>query len=155
MLVPGAGRGHDAIAWARGGHVATAVDFAPLAVEGARTLARERGVELEVVQADIFDLPRSLVGSFDLVWEQTCLCAIDPERRTDYVDSMHRALRPDGELVALLWNHGREGGPPWNMEPEAITELLAPRFERRSIETVDASITDRTPEYLTRFVRRG
>lgn len=155
VLVPGAGLGHDAIAWARGGHVATAVDFAPLAVEGARALARERGVELEVVQADIFDLPASLAGSFDLVWEQTCLCAIDPERRSDYADSMYRALRPEGELVALLWNHGREGGPPWNMDPEAITGLLAPRFERRSIAPVDASVADRTPEYLTRFVRRG
>lgn len=154
VLVPGAGRGHDAIAWARAGHVATAVDFAPLAVEGARRLAAQRGVELELVEADIFDLPTRLHGAFDLVWEQTCLCAIEPERRPEYVESMHRALVAGGELFALLWNHGREGGPPWNMEPEAITELLAPRFERRSLVPVEASTAAREPEYLTRFTRR-
>ena len=46
VLVPGAGYGHDAIAWARAGYEVTAVDFAPLAVEGARARAAEQGVSL-------------------------------------------------------------------------------------------------------------
>src|SRR5689334_17318379 len=76
VLVPGAGRGHDAVAWAEAGHEVVAVDFAPMAVAAGRENAAARGLAIEVREADIFALPGDLAGSFDLVWEQTCFCAI-------------------------------------------------------------------------------
>lgn len=51
----------------RGARV-TAVDFSPVALERARSLAKLCDVELETVESDATALPRSLDGRFDLVY---------------------------------------------------------------------------------------
>jgi SAM-dependent methyltransferase len=152
VLCPGAGRGHDAIAWAAAGHDVVAVDIAPTAVSEAATLAADRGVGLELLQADVFDLPRDLVGSFGVVWEQTCLCSLDPARRTEYVDVVWRMLRPRGRLWALLWNHGEGGGPPWDLSPALARGIFSPRFEILEVERVTTGT--RQDEFLLQAVRR-
>lgn len=152
VLVPGAGYGHDAIAWARAGYDVTAVDFAPLAVQGLRDRAEAQGVQLEALSADIFALPGALAGTFDIVWEQTCLCAIDPGRRDEYVSMLQRALVPGGRVYALLWNHERGGGPPFDL-PSALAEgLFAPRFE--VLDNTRQPDSDRAGEYLLTLARR-
>ena len=152
VLVPGAGRAHDARAWARAGHHVTAVDFAPMAVEEAQRLAADEGVALEVELSDVLNLPSKLRGTFDLVWEQTCLCALPPEHREAYVASMHGALVPSGQLIALLWNHGKEDGPPYDMIPAEVEALFAPHFELEKREEVPE--TSRAVEHLFRWRRR-
>lgn len=146
VFVPGAGYGHDAIAWAEAGFTVLAADFAPLAVEGIRDRAEKAHVALTALESDIFALPSELDTSFDIVWEQTCLCAIDPARRGEYVQTMHRLLKPKGTLYALLWNHQRQGGPPYDL-PRAITlALFAPVFDVLRVDTVHGS--SRAGEYL-------
>ena len=44
VLVPGCGRGHDAIGWAQAGATATGLDFAPLALEAAHASVCLRAV---------------------------------------------------------------------------------------------------------------
>ena len=153
VLVPGAGFGHDAIAWARHGAQVVAVDFAPLAIMGLKERAREAQVALEAVEADLFALPEAWAGSFDVVWEQTCLCAIDPARRGEYVQAMHRMLRPGGTLYALLWNHGREGGPPHDLPEPVARELFREHFEVTSVTQVEGSA--RQGEYLMTLAKRS
>ncbi len=152
ILVPGAGRGHDAAAWAREGHHVTAVDFAPLAVEEGRALARTLGVTMEFLCADVLALPAAL-GRVDIVWEQTCLCAIQPEERRVYLREMHRVLAPRGQLLALLWNHGGEGGPPYDMPRATVEALMDGLFALESVEEVPDSPEQRRPEFLYRFRR--
>ena len=147
VLVPGAGRGHDAIAWSRAGHRVTALDFAPQAVQAARRLAREQNATLQVAQEDLFALPPRLQGKFDLIWEHTCLCALDPARRPEYVCAMAGALRqPAGRWFALLWNHQRQGGPPFDLSPDTVKALLETRF--RVTEPTPVKGTQRPGEYL-------
>ncbi len=153
VLVPGAGRGLDAIAWAEAGHEVVAIDFAPLAVASMRERVAARGVAIEVLQADIFQLPEALAGTFDRVWEQTCFCAIPVERRGDYVRSMASVLRPGGCLVGLLWNHGRPGGPPYDVRREDVEALFPPLFTVDRIEAVPDSIARRAPEMLVTLRR--
>ena len=148
VLVPGAGRGLDAIAWAQAGHEVVAIDFAPLAVAAMREHTAARGIAMEVLQADIFQLPQAFAGTFDRVWEQTCFCAIPVERRADYVRAMATVLRPGGRLVGLLWNHGEEGGPPFDVRREDVEALFPPLFTVESIEAVPDSVAGRTPELL-------
>jgi SAM-dependent methyltransferase len=148
VLVPGAGRGNDAIAWAEAGHEVVAVDFANLAVAAAREQAAARGVSMEVLEADVFALPAALAGSFDLAWEQTCFCAIPVERRPDYARAMAEVLRPGGRLFALLWNHGREGGPPFDVRREDVEAVFPPRFVVERVEAVPDSAPRRVPELL-------
>lgn len=151
VLVPGAGYGHDAMAWARAGYEVTAVDFAPLAVEGMRDRARAQGVTLEVLQADVLDLPRELNAKFDFIWEQTCLCALYPEMRDAYVASMARSVAPEGRYIGLFWNHGNPGGPPYDMPPDLVERLFGPAFQIDQIEPVPASVSVRDPEFLARM----
>lgn len=146
VLVPGAGFGHDAIAWARAGFQVTAVDFAPLAVAGLRERAAAAHVVLEALHADLFALPAELSGTFDLVWEQTCLCAIEPSLRDDYVDVLHRVLKPSGLVHALLWNHQRAGGPPFDLPVPLTHALFKPRFDL--LETTRLKDSGRAGEYL-------
>jgi SAM-dependent methyltransferase len=156
VLVPGAGPGHDAIAWARAGHDVVAVDFAPSAVAAARARARKAGVSLEVVEADVFALPPEFAGAFDVVWEQTCYCAIPLDRRRAYATAMARALKPGGVFLGLLWHHGQEGGPPFDVTVADVRGDLAEAFEEVSIEPVVDSVESRASEFLATFrVREG
>jgi SAM-dependent methyltransferase len=154
VLVPGAGRAHDALAWAEAGHDATAVDFAPLAVAAAREAALARGLPLTVREADIFALPDDLAGAFDVVWEQTCFCAIPPDRRPDYARAMAACLAPGGQLIGLFWAHGREGGPPFDVQRDHIQAILGARFEITAMEDVPDSPPGRSPEILA-WLRRS
>src|SRR5205085_587500 len=127
MLVPGAGSGHDARAFARRGFDVTAVDFAADAVRILRAQA-EPGETLDVLQADIFELPHALDATFDYVLEYMCFCAIDPQRRPDYADLMARLLKPGGLHIQLAFPLGkREGGPPFPVVADGVVFL----FERR------------------------
>lgn len=154
VLVPGAGFGHDALAWARAGHGVTAVDLAVSATDALSARAQRAGLPLRVLTADLFHLPTDLSSAFDLVWEQTCYCAIPPERRLDYVRAMADALVPGGLLLALLWNHGQPGGPPYDVRWEEARSLFLGRFAERSVEPVPDSVPGRSHETLVTLVRR-
>ena len=129
VAVPGAGRGHDARLLARRGHRVTAFDFSEAAVTEARRLAAAEAVELTVEQRDVFTLPRDHAGVFDGVWEYTCFCAIDPDRRDEYARVLHAILRPGGLLLACFFPL-RDGtdGPPFPVSRGDIERALAGRF---------------------------
>ena len=126
MIVLGAGSGHDADYFAAAGFDVTAVDFAPQAAAAMR--ARQgSGARWTVIEGDIFALPAALDGTFDIVLEYTCYCAIYPEQREAYVALVRRLLRPGGMWVALAFPIGRRpGGPPFVVQPDAVVA----RFER-------------------------
>ena len=153
VLVPGAGTGQDALAWARAGHTVTAVDIAPSAIAALRAAAAEAGLRVRAEVGDLFALPEGYGAAFDAVWEQTCFCAIQPGQRAAYVRAMAAALRPQGWLYGLFWNHGMEGGPPHDVSPEQVTDLFLPTFELRGREPVRVSAGTRSNEFLVRLQR--
>lgn len=59
--------GQDTLSWARRGAMVTGVDFSPAAIEAARTLAAEIGVEARFVLSDVLQLDEVLTDRFDLV----------------------------------------------------------------------------------------
>jgi len=154
ILVPGAGYGHDALAWAHAGHRATAVDIAPTAVAGVAARAREAGLDLDAIVADLFALPEDWRGRFDAVWEQTCFCAVNPDQRALYVDAMADVLKPGGMLYALLWNHGMEGGPPWSINESDVRTWFTTRFEVEHVDDVEQSAGERYHEFVVRMRRK-
>jgi SAM-dependent methyltransferase len=160
MLVFGAGRGHDAVAFARRGFDVTAVDFAPSAIAAIQESAHEAGVRLQAIEADLFDLSDRFHEHFDYVLEYTCFCAIDPSRRAEYLRLVAGVLRPGGRLLALLFpSEPREGGPPFrvtlgdlisNLPPdltlarsEEPADSIKPRMGRETLAIVSKS---RSPE---------
>jgi SAM-dependent methyltransferase len=154
VLVPGAGHGRDAVAWAAAGHEVTALDHAPGALEACHRYGRETGVRLRVLLADVLHLPRDLEGAFDAVWEQTCFCALPPEERRAYAREMARALRPGGRFFGLFWRHGRRGGPPYDVTEACVRAHFEAFFEIVEIQPV-LSLPHRQREFLAVMRRRG
>ena len=151
VFVPGAGRGHDALCWARAGHPVTALDLAPTAVEQGRALT---GEPVAWVLGDLFALPPALRGAFDIVWEQTCLCALPPDRRFDYALAVASVLRPGGTFHGVLWEHGKEGGPPWSITEEIARDALGGAFEIERIERIPDWSKQRWNEFMIQARRR-
>ncbi len=124
MLVICAGRGYDARLFARLGFEVTAVDFAEEAVREMKSLI-EPDISLEVMQADLFDLPVFMNEEFDYILEYTCFCAIDPQRRAEYIHSVSSLLKPGGIYIALAFPiGGRKGGPPFVVTPDELIDPL-------------------------------
>jgi len=60
--------GLDTLSWARRGARVTGVDLSPEAITTARRLAAECGLAADFVAANLYELPTSLTGRFDIVF---------------------------------------------------------------------------------------
>jgi 2-polyprenyl-3-methyl-5-hydroxy-6-metoxy-1,4-benzoquinol methylase len=60
--------GLDTMSWARRGASVTGADFSAVAIEIARALAGELGIEARFVQSELYELPKHLDGRFDVVY---------------------------------------------------------------------------------------
>jgi methyl halide transferase len=112
VLIPGCGRGHEAVELARRGFQVTALDIAPTALEHLAAELAAAGVEAERVCADA--LTWQPAQPFDAIYEQTCLCALDPGHWAAYEQQLFAWLRPGGKLFALFMQSERAGGPPFH-----------------------------------------
>jgi hypothetical protein len=128
VLVLGAGNGHDAAYFAKQGHLVTAIDFADGAVEGMK--ARYGDLEnMKVLKADAFNLPENWAARFDLVFEHTCYCAINPERRNELVKVWHKLLAPGGHLLGIFFVNEMNFGPPFGGSEWEVRERLKSGFD--------------------------
>ena len=130
VLVPGCGTGHDARALAATADEVVGLDISPSAVKRAKAHPVVGGERYML--ADLFALPPSLRGAFDVVFEHTCFCAIHPERRPDYVAAVASALAPGGRLLAVFYldpglDPG-ETGPPFGVTRAELDALFGSRF---------------------------
>ncbi len=154
ILIPGAGRGWEAIYLARLGFQVTVVDFAPEAISSVRREAEREGVKVNLVEEDLFLLDPERHGLFDYLLEQTCFCAIDPPRRPEYVQMAARMIHPGGELVGLFYIHGREGGPPWTTTAEEVRILFRQEFDFVEFALSSQSVESRKGEEILARLRR-
>ncbi len=60
--------GLDTLSWAKLGAQATGVDFSDKAIDLAKSLSEETGLEARFICSDIYDLPQVLTDSFDIVF---------------------------------------------------------------------------------------
>lgn len=124
VVVPGCGFGHDAAALAGLGYETTGLDFAPLALAGAR---ERHGEAVRWAQEDWFT---TALGPWDALFDHTCLVAIDPARRPAYVAACARNLVPGGLWLAVVF-HDVQGrpGPPHAIPMAELRRLAEPAFE--------------------------
>ena len=125
ILVPGCGRGHDCQKLARHKFKVTGVDIAPKAVAEARALAKAKGVPVTYRLGDFLKTTRR---GFDLVFEHTCFCAIDPALRDRYVKSLVKVLKPGGHYLAVFYNIQPRTGPPFGTTRAELLERFGPHF---------------------------
>jgi cyclopropane fatty-acyl-phospholipid synthase-like methyltransferase len=124
ILVPGCGRGHDANAWAQAGFDTTGLDLSNLAVTEARTLYQSQP-SLAFFPGDF--LNDSPDQAFDIVFEHTLFCAIDPAKRDDYARALERWLKPGGLFLAIHFFLPKDrDGPPFGTDLDEVTSYFSP-----------------------------
>ena len=146
ICILGAGNGWDALNFAEKGHDVTAVDFSFTAIENMRKISHKRGIDINILHSDIFNIGKSYNAAFDIVLEYTCYCAIDPDRRIDYVNLVDRILKPAGRLVALFFPLGKElnnEGPPFLVDLNSTLNLFSKIFYLNKKEIPKLSIERR------------
>ena len=89
--------GLDTLSWARRGAHVTGVDFSQTAIDMARTLAAQTGLDARFVCADVCDLPASLDDAFDIVFTSYGVLSWLPDLER-WAAGIARCLRPGGVL---------------------------------------------------------
>jgi len=127
VLVPGCGRGHELVALGRAGIAALGLDYTPAAVEAARANLGDLPGRVELADVLQWQSPELQ----DIVYEQTCLCALHPDHWQPYAQQIHRWLKPGGLLLALFMQARRESaeqgvveGPPYHCDINAMRALF-------------------------------
>lgn len=140
VLVPGCGRGHDALALARAGWDVIAIDMAPAVADIVTGVLEPTGGRFGLV--DLFDddaLDEVLSQRpVDLVFDHTLFCALPLHRRPDFGAVCRRIVAPGGAVISVVFPIGRdhaEGGPPWGMAPDDLDTSLGADFHR--VEAAD------------------
>lgn len=128
VLVLGSGYGHDAAHFAQNGHVVTAVDFSREAVDGAK-LRYAHLTNIRWHQGDLFAPPAEFFRSFDLIFEHTCFCAVEPDRRAEMVKIWQQCLSPGGHLMAVFFTMFKREGPPYGVTEWELRKRLEKKFQ--------------------------
>lgn len=128
VLVLGCGAGHDAALFASAGHRVTAVDISPAAIAKAQELYGHLA-NLEFMVADLFSLPKTHSESFDIIFEHTCYCAIDPQKRADLVKVWNQLLAPGGHLMGVFFAMEKRSGPPFGGSEWELRQRLKRNYQ--------------------------
>lgn len=132
VCVLGCGNGYDALEFSKYNNDVYAVDFAIEALKSLRIKSDKSNLTLNLVHEDIFNLHKNYSIFFDLVFEYTCFCAIDPERRKEYFNVIYKILNKGGLLFAIfipLDKKLSDDGPPFGVNLKQIESLTSDRFE--------------------------
>ena len=97
--------GMDTLSWARGGAEVVGVDFSNTAVETARELAAETGLDdrAEFLESDVYDLPAILDREFDVVFTSYGVLTWLPDIER-WAEVVERFVAPGG-VFYLAENH--------------------------------------------------
>ncbi len=135
------GEGRNAVFLALRGHAVSAVDFSAEGLRKAQRLARERGVEIELIEADLetFDLGAERWSGIVSIFAHT-----PPEIRRRVHAAIPHALRPGGALILEAYRPEQlalaTGGP---RDPTWMPTLADLRAELGSLDLVIARESDR------------
>jgi SAM-dependent methyltransferase len=164
-LVPGCGSGYDALALAEVFDEVVGMDVADGAIERMEALRDERGISahrVRAIRADFFEFEPD--APFDLIYDYTFLCAIEPQRRQEWARRVEALLAEGGELVTLIFpvvDKPADEGPPYPMSPELVRDLLTPEseaFEFEALELREVTVSNEGREgmeWLGRWQRLG
>lgn len=149
IAVPGCGYGHDAAELAGLGYRVTGLDFAPLALQGARARYGDR---VDWHECDWFT---TQLGPWKAVFDHTCFVAMDPDRRTAYAEVCAAHLEPGGLWMAALFHEvNQQPGPPHAITPEAMRVLVSDRFEVLHLAEAERSHPRRAGREFLMVARR-
>ncbi|KDO51605.1 hypothetical protein CISIN_1g024021mg [Citrus sinensis] len=126
-LVPGCGTGYDVVAMASPERYVVGLEISDIAIKKAEELSSSlpNAKFVSFLKADFFTwCPTEL---FDLIFDYTFFCAIEPEMRAAWAQKIKDFLKPDGELITLMFPiSDHVGGPPYKVSVSDYEEVLQP-----------------------------
>lgn len=131
-IIPGGGRGHDAVILAQAGIEVDLVDFAPTALILAQEESFKAKTTVHTYRQNFFELKNLPYhkSSYDYFLEYTFFCAIDPKLRGQYVEVAASMLKSGGLFVGLFFPLQTEKeGPPFLVSREEVEKLFRPYFD--------------------------
>ena len=135
-IVIGSGLGDDAFALYLAGFEVTAIDISEEAINWAKE--RFDGAEIDFRVADLFDLPKELLGAFDFVFEAFTIQSLPLALRDRTITAIASLIKPGGHLLAVCnakQDKEHFDGPPW---PLTFNELRL--FTMKSCQELEFSI---------------
>lgn len=131
------------VSFVNAGFHATGVELSPVATKVAQEyvdsqLQGQLKQNFDVINADFFNLPSELFGKYDVVFDSTFLCAIQPDRRLEWASVMSKILKPGGILIQnvspslpkgereISMNDDPGQGPPFILSVKLSKELMSP-----------------------------
>ncbi len=146
ILIPGCGNGYEAeYLWNQGFGNVHVIDLAKEPLNNLKERCSEIPME-QLHQGDFFEHS----GEYDIIFEQTMFCAIDPVLRQRYADKVHNLLKPGGKLVGVLFSRDFEGGPPYGGDKEEYLTYFS-AFSEVTMEPCHNSFAPRQGSEL--FIR--
>lgn len=126
IAVPGCGNGYEVVDLAQHGFDVTGIDFAAEPVKRLRSkIEGLEGLELrsQIIQEDV--LKFAPAEKFAAIYEQTCLCAIEPDQRVAYERRLFDWLDKNGTLYILFMQTDNDSGqPPFHCDIEDMKTLF-------------------------------
>ncbi len=132
VLDIGCGLGEHTILLTRLGYQVRGIDFAPHAVEQARANAAARGVDAHFEVGDAFDLDPAT--PYETILDSALFHIFDDTDRAQYVQSLHRAIRPGGYVHVLALSDGGRGFGP-QVSEQVIRTAFSDGWDLESLET--------------------
>ncbi|KAF9918099.1 hypothetical protein BGZ65_012610, partial [Modicella reniformis] len=132
VLVPGCGRGVDVFFLRSDQRKVYGLDISPIVVQECQKTQKslnipESQVEFKVDDFFTFNIP---TGGFQLIYDYTFFCAIQPELRPQWGQRMAELVSKDGVLITLMYPLGNHtSGPPFAVSEAAYHEQLDANFE--------------------------
>jgi SAM-dependent methyltransferase len=110
------GSGSDAIYLASKGFDVTAIDVAPTALGQAQEKARQAGVSVKWVLADILAPPK--LQPFDFLYDRGCYHVVRDQNLPAYLETVRRFSRPGAQFLLLAARRDEQAGG----DPSGVTE---------------------------------
>lgn len=152
ILVPGCGTGHDVRAIASLSNRPVGLDASERAIHTANSIAKIANESF--LLGDLFSIPSSLYGKFDWVLEHTCFCAIEPNMRDAYANSVYRTLKSHGRILAVFFLDPHvDEGPPHGVSVAELEEIFS-AFEVIEEHRNPSTFPDRDGVELLRVLRK-
>ncbi|KAJ4723902.1 Thiocyanate methyltransferase 1 [Melia azedarach] len=144
-LVPGCGTGYDVVAMASPDRYVLGLEISDIAIKKAKELSSllPNAKYIGFLKADFFTWrPAEL---FDLIFDYTFFCAIEPDMRAAWAQKIKDLLKPDGELITLIFPISDHiGGPPYKVAVSDYEKVLHPMgFRATSIVDNELAIGPR------------
>lgn len=136
-LVPGCGTGYDVVAIACPERHVVGLDISDIAIKKAVELSSSlpNSSYFTFLKEDFFTWSPSEL--FDLIFDYTFFCAIEPDMRLAWAQRIHDILKPGGELITLMFPiSDHAGGPPFKVSISDYEEVLHP-MGFRAVSIVD------------------